>query len=669
MEMPAARSRARRALLLAVASAACNHANATPPPTPPPIVLPAPVAPVAPPAAMPDEESAAVPISPGNPTWGSRLALVTIVEYADFQCPFSMRVEPALAAVRETYGPDKVRIVWKNNPLPFHTNALPAAEAAMGVLAMAGSDAFWRFHDLAFQNRESLTSEAYVKWARDAGVVDIASYTAGIGSHQWAFGVEKDQREASTLRANGTPFFFINGARLDGAQPFETFRTRIDQAMAQAEAAIASGTPRARVYAKVASDNWKSAPDPKAQAEESSPDAGTVFKVPVDKSPARGPAGALVTIVEFGDFQCPFCGRVEPTLTALRAKYGDKIRLVWKNGPLPFHAAAEPAAEAALEVRAERGDAAFWDVHDRLFAAQRVLITSAGADVDAIAGLAAASGADLARVKKAIASQTHKKELALDMDEGVDFQANGTPHFFINGRRLVGAQPQEKFDKIIDEEIAKAGALVDSGTKPADLYATLTRDGKGPPEPEKRDVPARLPSDDPALGPKSAKVSVHEWADFQCPFCARVEPALRQIVTEYGARVQIVWHDMPLPMHPDAPLAAQAAREAYAQGGARAFWAIHDKMFADQQKLARGDLDAYARELKLDMTQWDAALDGDAHMNAIEADKSSGSDGGVSGTPAFLIVPAGAAKGYWLSGAQGYARFRKLIERALTEAK
>ena len=150
-----------------------------------------------------------------------------------------------------------------------------------------------------------------------------------------------------------------------------------------------------------------------------------------------------------------------------------------------------------------------------------------------------AAGADAARVKKAIASQTHKKELAFDMDEGMDFQANGTPHFFINGRRLVGAQPQEKFEKIIDEEIAKAAALVDSGTKPADLYATLTRDGKGPPEPEKRDVPARLPSDDPALGPKSAKVSVHEWADFQCPFCARVEPALHQIVTEYGARVQI----------------------------------------------------------------------------------------------------------------------------------
>ena len=147
--------------------------------------------------------------------------------------------------------------------------------------------------------------------------------------------------------------------------------------MAQAEAAIASGTPRERVYAKVAGDNWKPAPDPKAQAEESSPDAGTVFKVPVDKSPSRGPAGALVTIVEFGDFQCPFCGRVEPTLTALRGKYGDKIRLVWKNAPLPFHAAAEPAAEAALEVRAEKGDAAFWDVHDRLFAAQKSLMKAA----------------------------------------------------------------------------------------------------------------------------------------------------------------------------------------------------------------------------------------------------------------------------------------------------
>ena len=70
--------------------------------------------------------------------------------------------------------------------------------------------------------------------------------------------------------------------------------------------------------------------------------------------------------MEFADYQCPFCARAEATLRDLRADYGDKVRLVFKNEPLPFHQRAEPAAEAALEVRAEKGDAAFWTMHDSM---------------------------------------------------------------------------------------------------------------------------------------------------------------------------------------------------------------------------------------------------------------------------------------------------------------
>jgi hypothetical protein len=109
-----------------------------------------------------------------------------------------------------------------------------------------------------------------------------------------------------------------------------------------------------------------------------------LFAVPVGDSPVLGGPGALVTIVEFADFASPACGGVEPTLSALRAKYGDAIRLVWKNAPPAFQPAAEPAAEAALEVRAERGDAAFWAVHDRLLA-QR-LTDGGAADVEATSG-------------------------------------------------------------------------------------------------------------------------------------------------------------------------------------------------------------------------------------------------------------------------------------------
>ena len=176
------------------------------------------------------------------------------------------------------------------------------------------------------------------------------------------------------------------------------------------------------------------------------------------------------------------------------------------------------------------------------------------------------------------------------------------------------------------------------------MYAALTKDGKGPPEPEKKDLPKSLPTNDPARGNMSAKVTIHEWSDFQCPFCGRVEPTVAQVMKDYGDRIKFVWHDLPLPMHPDAPLAAQAGREAYAQKGPSAFWSLHDKMFANQQKIKRDDLDGYAKDLNLNMDKWKSALDGSTHTAEIEADKKAGNDDGISGTPAFIIVPSGATQ-------------------------
>ncbi len=297
---------------------------------------------------------------------------------------------------------------------------------------------------------------------------------------------------------------------------------------------------------------------PPDQEEDEPEDTKTVFKVPIGKSPARGPAGSPVTIVEFADYECPFCVRAEPTLRALRTDYGDKVRFVFKNEPLPFHARAEPAAEAALEVRAEKGDAAFWSMHDAMLEEPRDLSD------ETLVDLAVKAGAKADKVKTAIAKHSHTAEIEADGDTAVDFQANGTPHFFVNGRRLVGAQPKARFADIIDEELKKAKALTDGGTKPEALYDALTKDGQPPPEPAQVPVDA-LPTGDPARGPAGARVTVHEFADFQCPFCAHAEDTMKQIAKAYGDRVRFVWHDLPLPFHDRALPAARAAREARKQ--------------------------------------------------------------------------------------------------------
>ena len=99
------------------------------------------------------------------------------------------------------------------------------------------------------------------------------------------------------------------------------------------------------------------------------------------------------------------------------------------------------------------------------------------------------------------------------------------------------------------------------------------------------------------------------------------------------------------------------------QKGPDGFWKMHEKMFANQQKLKRDDLEGYAKEIGLDMTKFKAALDNRTHKGAIEADDKAGTDLGISGTPAFLI------NGYYVSGAQPFQKFKKLIDRALAEAK
>ncbi|WP_394843458.1 thioredoxin domain-containing protein [Pendulispora brunnea] len=597
-----------------------------------------------------------VPVDSKDPVWGNRAAPVTIVEFSDFQCPYCGRVEPTIEQIKTTYGPDKVRIVWKNEPLPFHQNAKPSAEAGQGVFELKGNDAFWKFHDLAFKNQQQLTQENYEKWAQQAGVTDMAKYKAGLSSHKWADKVEKDHAIAKQVGINGTPGFMINGVSLSGAQPFEKFKSVIDQELQKAQAKIASGTAKDKVYVAMSQENKKAAPPP-ADDEDEKEDK-SIWKLPVGKSPVLGSDKALVTIVEFSDFQCPYCKRGEESLKKVRETYGDKVRIVWKHEPLPMHPRAEPAAEVALEARAQKGDKGFWDAHDKLFESAPKL---EDADLESVAK---DLGLNVDKVKSAIKEHKYKKEIDADQDQADDFQASGTPHFFINGRRLVGAQPFEKFKGMIDEEITKANALLAKGTKPNEVYDTLVKDGKGVPEPEKKNV--ALPTNAPVKGNPSAKVTILEISDFQCPFCKRVNDSVKEVMKNYGDKVKITWRHLPLPMHPDAPLAAQAAQEAFKQKGSEAFWKMHDLLFENQGTeggLKREALDKYAQQIGLDMAKFKLALDNQVHKAEVDADMKVANDAGINGTPAFII------NGYYVNGAQPYAKFRKVIDRALAEAK
>src|SRR6185437_5424175 len=139
----------------------------------------------------------------------------------------------------------------------------------------------------------------------------------------------------------------------------------VDAQIEKANALVTKGTPRRRVYAELTKAQWK--PPAPRPAPNPPVDDRVIHAVAVGTSPVRGKPTAPVTIVELAEFQCPFCARVEKTLAAIAAKYGDDVRIVWKNNPLPFHPRAEPAAELVMEARAQKGDKGFWAAHDLLF--------------------------------------------------------------------------------------------------------------------------------------------------------------------------------------------------------------------------------------------------------------------------------------------------------------
>jgi protein-disulfide isomerase len=164
--------------------------------------------------------------------------------------------------------------------------------------------------------------------------------------------------------------------------------------------------------------------------------------------PSLGPKDAPVTIAEFGDFQCPYCGRSEQTLKELRQEYGDKIRLVYLDFPLSFHQYAFPAALAA---RCAGEQHKFWEYHDALFANQSKLSSQDLKDT------AKALKLNTKQFDACFDSQRYAREVRADMEQGSALGVDGTPGFFVNGRPITGAEPPQVFEGIINEELAHHG--------------------------------------------------------------------------------------------------------------------------------------------------------------------------------------------------------------------
>jgi protein-disulfide isomerase len=182
------------------------------------------------------------------------------------------------------------------------------------------------------------------------------------------------------------------------------------------------------------------------------------YRVPVDigAAPVRGNPKAPVTIVEFSDFQCPYCVRARPTVKRVREVYGDKVRFVFRHFPLDFHPQAQKAGEAAA-CAGEQGK--FWEMHDLLWANTSKL------QVADLKAHGAALGLDAPAFGQCLDSGRYAGLVERDTEAGQGYGVSGTPAFFVNGRPLVGAQPFDAFAQVIDDELQRRGVAPPAASK------------------------------------------------------------------------------------------------------------------------------------------------------------------------------------------------------------
>jgi protein-disulfide isomerase len=373
-----------------------------------------------------------VPVDGAVPALGPDDAPVTIVAFVDLECPFSASTFRALAKLQAVRAAD-VRIAVRHLPLPTRPGAALAAEAAVEAHAQGK---LWRYLDLVFTRGGPMDRGALVAVAAEAGM-DIGSLEAALTTRAHGARVEIDRALAASLGLRDTPQLFFNGLARRGSHSFDQLTAIVDRELALA-LALPATPPDAGVrtiYERL-TDDGATAPvhlEPGSEGYDPAVVSDGTHRihdvaVPPD-APAKGAPDAPVTIVEFGDYQCGMCARMEPIVEDLVRRHAPNVSAVFRHFPLPGHEHARLAAQAAVEA-AEQGR--FWEYHARLMANPGSL------SLEDLVAHARAAGLDADRMRAALEDRRHEERVSRDVAEARRLGLAGTPSFFVNGRKPTG---------------------------------------------------------------------------------------------------------------------------------------------------------------------------------------------------------------------------------------
>ena len=580
----------------------------------------------------------------GRPFRGDPAAPVVIEEFSDYQCPYCARFfQETLPSIEQNQiaGGETV-LVFYDFPLEsIHPQAAIAAVAAR-CAGDQGAAAYWNMHDTLFTRfgewGNDNAASIFLNYAGTIGL-DVDVYAQCLSSGTKEPLVRADMDLGIARGVTGTPGFFINGQFLNGAQPIAVF----DQAIA----AVQSGEPLVDASAT-------------AQAQPAQPAvAPTPATFTADYAYATGDEDAPVTMVEYTDYQCPYCSQYSvQTFPQIKANMIDsgRVRYIFKDLPLDsIHPLARSGAVAA---RCAGAQDAYLIMHDQLFADQATWTASGTIEgaKESFITYARTLELDVETFASCLNSGEFDAAIEANVAEAAALQVSSTPSFFVDGYPIAGARPYDLFDYAIG--LAEAGELAQAYVQEQPQAQPTTPTGPV-------DVP--IEEDDIVFGDPDAPVTIVEFTDFQCPYCYRhATETLPQLMSQYVDQGQVYYviKDFPLTtIHPQAVAAAEAAHCADEQN---AYLAMHETLFTTQQEWSgRSDADAvftsYAKSLGLDETAFAECLSSDRYHTLIGNDMQVGTQVGVSGTPGFFI------NGIYVSGAQPYAVFEQAIQQLSAE--
>lgn len=342
--------------------------------------------------------------------------------------------------------------------------------------------------------------------------------------------------------------------------------------------------------------------------------------LPTKGSPTLGPDGAAVTIQWFGGYQDPYSRLANATLKKVMARYTGQVKLVFRHAPLAFHKLGRPAAYAALEAFAQKGNNGYWKMHEALYALKPLT-------EDGIRNAAQGLGLDMARFDDAMKRNVHKTKVDEDFALFNAQGFRGTPTFTVNKDIINGSQPVEMFNMAVARAIAG-------------------KDG--------RQLP--VPTGVAKVGSNSALVQIHWFGSFQDPATARMAPVIDKLLEAYPKRLSVIWRNHPLPMLDRSRPAARVSRLSV---GGRA-WGIVRTLLDHPTQLSDDAVVGYLERLHIDEKRVREALAGqDRYDDAVDLDLADAKRFSASQVPTFFV------NGDKLEGPQTLPQLKAAVEKAL----